>query len=183
MYGGGTIGAGVYDLIMERLGGNSISNPALRQPNKPPCVIKKICLRDLNKNHQFHINSTETELVTDFNSILDDEEIDLVVEVMGGTGLAKTVVLESLRRGKSVVTANSFLVAENLNEIHEVLLSNRKVTFAYEGAVCGGIPIIQTMQTCFSGDAIQEIMVRRSSKVKSKFLKRGLTISSYQMVF
>ena len=60
-----------------------------------------------------------------------------------------------------MVTANKALVAECLDEIHGIVLgSGGKVKFAYEGAVCGGIPIIQALQGCFSGDLINEVMVR-----------------------
>lgn len=171
MFGGGTVGGGVYEIIMGRLGGS-------RTTNSPPksdqhltqqtqnaslrkCIITKICVRDLAKPRSFHIDDVETKLVSDYKSIVEDKNIDLVVEVMGGTGIAKTVVLESLKRGKSVVTANKALIAEHLDEIREaVLKTNGKAVFAYEAAVCGGIPIIQALQGCFSGDIIHEVMVR-----------------------
>lgn len=119
---------------------------------------------------------------------MDDTDIDMVVEVMGGTGIAKDAVLESLRKGKSVVTANSeftqiimiddllthsnryvftvgieALIAENLQEITSLVDEvngdgKKSVTFAYEASVCGGIPIIHTLQSCYKGDIINEIM-------------------------
>ena len=62
--------------------------------------------------------------------ILKDDSIDCVVEVMGGVGLAKTVVLESLKNGKHVVTANKALIAENLEELHAVAKESGK-SFAF----------------------------------------------------
>lgn len=99
MIGAGVVGGGVYEIIMNRLGG------ATAKTNTP--VITKVCVRDANKARDFHIDSSATEVVTDIKSIVNDENIDLVVEVMGGVGLAKDAVLQSLKNGKSVVTANS----------------------------------------------------------------------------
>mmetsp|Transcript_31127 Transcript_31127/g.35782 ORF Transcript_31127/g.35782 Transcript_31127/m.35782 type:complete len:453 (+) Transcript_31127:48-1406(+) len=165
MIGAGTVGGGVYEIIMGRLGGASNSKDAPRQatgfenPSLRKCIISKICVRDISKSRKFRVDSKETTLVTDVNSILNDKTIDLVVEVMGGTGLAKTVVLESLKKGKSVVTANKALIAEHLDEIRDaVLKTNGDAVFAYEAAVCGGIPIIQTLQSCLTGDITHEVM-------------------------
>mgnify|MGYP003951340099 CR=1 FL=1 len=77
---------------------------------------------------------------------------------MGGTNLARTVVLESLKRGKSVVTANKALIAEHLDEIHSAVGDGGEESkFGYEAAVCGGIPIISILQSCYTGDIINEI--------------------------
>lgn len=145
MIGGGTVGGGVYEIIMNRLSDRAI--------------ITKVCVRDLSKPRSFHMDDAVTILTTDVDSILRDPEIDMVVEVMGGTGLAKRVVVEALEANKSVVTANKALVAEHLMELKEVC-ARTKAILAFEAAVCGGIPIIQTLQTCYTGDVIQEIMVR-----------------------
>uniref|UniRef100_A0A7S2KEY7 Homoserine dehydrogenase n=1 Tax=Leptocylindrus danicus TaxID=163516 RepID=A0A7S2KEY7_9STRA len=143
MIGGGTVGGGVYELIMNRLGGAT-------------ATITKICVRDLDKPRDFTVDTNVTSMVSDVHEILNDENIDCVVEVMGGTGLAKTVVLEALKKGKSVVTANKALIAEHLEEINK--LSGSGANFCYEAAVCGGIPIINTLQTCYTGDIINEVM-------------------------
>ena len=100
MIGAGVVGGGVYEIIMNRLGSSSAANT-----NTP--VITKICVRDASKPRDFHIDPSKTEVVTDVNSIVNDVNIDLVVEVMGGVGIAKDAVMESLKGGKSVVTANS----------------------------------------------------------------------------
>jgi len=156
MIGGGTVGGGVYDIIMGRLGGSK--SEAAASSTTRQCVITKICVRDLAKSRSFHVDETKTTLVTDVNSILDDNSIDLVVEVMGGTNLARTVVLESLKRGKSVVTANKALIAEHLDEIHSAVGDGGEESkFGYEAAVCGGIPIISILQSCYTGDIINEI--------------------------
>ncbi|KAL7516634.1 hypothetical protein ACHAWX_001626 [Stephanocyclus meneghinianus] len=167
MIGAGTVGGGVYEIIMNRLGGSSNKSQAASAASKNITpVITKICVRDAAKSRDFHIDTSATEVVTDVKSIINDADIDIVVEVMGGTGIAKDAVMESLRRGKSVVTANKALIAENLQEIVSLVdkvnsnLSNgeKTVKFAYEASVCGGIPIIHTLQSCYKGDIINEVM-------------------------
>ena len=78
-------------------------------------------------------------IVTDVNEVLDDEAVELVVEVMGGTDLAKTVVTSALRSGKHVVTANKALIAAHLPELNALVASVNagradKVRFGYEAA-------------------------------------------------
>jgi len=163
MIGAGTVGGGVYEIIMGRLRSQSQSNGSASpskgssNPFLRPCIISKICVRDKNKPRSFQIDQHVTTVVTDINSIVDDENIDLVVEVMGGIGIAKTAVLKSLKKGKHVVSANKMLIAECLDEIRESALKSRS-KFAYEGAVCAGIPIIQALQSCFTGDIIHEVL-------------------------
>lgn len=173
MIGAGTVGGGVYEIIMNRLGGRSAGDDTTAGGGKKHVVITKICVRDPTKQRDFQIDKKCTQIVTDINSIVNDKDIDLVVEVMGGTTLAKNAVMESLKQGKSVVTANKALIAENLEEIVGVLkdvnergagkdaveaAGGRKVKFAYEASVCGGIPVIQVLQSCYTGDIINEVM-------------------------
>ena len=119
MIGAGVVGGGVYEIIMNRLGSSSAANT-----NTP--VITKICVRDASKPRDFHIDPSKTEVVTDVNSIVNDVNIDLVVEVMGGVGIAKDAVMESLKRGKSVVTANSMYfstIPSSLFTFHRSILN------------------------------------------------------------
>jgi len=93
------------------------------------------------------------------------DDIDLVVEVMGGTTIAKDVVFRALRAGKDVVTANKALIADCLPELEAVVAEANaaqgagasRVQFGYEAAVCGGIPIIHTMNTDFVGDEVTRL--------------------------
>lgn len=154
LIGGGTVGGGVYELVMDRLKGSlSSSTDAAR-----PMIISKICVRDVEKPRDFHIDPNHTEVVSDVNEVLDDDSIDLIVEVMGGTGLAKTVVLKALENKQHVVTANKALIAECLSDIQSSLQQNSSVKFGMEAAVCGGIPIIHILQSVYTGDVIHEIM-------------------------
>jgi homoserine dehydrogenase len=135
--GGGTVGGGVWELLQ--------SNPAVS--------IQKIVVRSLKPRDYAAPTSLFT---TDPADILENPEIDCVVEVMGGTGLAKDVVLKALQAGKSVVTANKALLAEHLTEVAEATKASDKAMM-YEAAVCGGIPIINLLQTAYTGDVIQSV--------------------------
>jgi homoserine dehydrogenase len=167
MVGAGSVGGGVYEIIHGRLGHaptnhSNVSGPSngFSSPSLGCCVITKICVRDLNKTRNFHIDN-QTTITTDIDDIIYDENIDLVIELIGGVDDAKRIVIESLKQGKSVVSANKILIAECLDEIKEAALigdGKRSSYFAYEAAVGGGVPIIQAMHGCFSGDIIHEVM-------------------------
>ena len=162
MIGAGTVGGGVYELLY--------------QYYSDQIQVTKICVRSLEKARTFTVtktdNTTENEhtspppsitWTTDPASIYNDPDIDCVVEVMGGTTLAKDIVLNSLRNRKSVVTANKALLAEYLDEIQSTLQvaqkeEPRSVYLGYEAAVCGGIPIINILSTTYGADTIQKMM-------------------------
>jgi homoserine dehydrogenase len=146
MFGGGTVGGGVYELLMSS--GSSSST-----------VITKICVSDLSKPRSFHVDETRTVLTTDPDSILLDDSLDCIIECMGGTGLAKRVVTTALKQNQAVVTANKALLAEHLDELILLAAANKQQPsrLAFEAAVCGGIPIIQTLQRCYTGDVIHNV--------------------------
>lgn len=154
--GGGTVGGGIVEILgskkeyLEKLTGKDIQ-------------VKSICVRDTSKPRDFEV--PEGCVITDdTSSITGDDDIDVVVEVMGGTTLAKTVVFDSLSNGKHVVTANKALIADCLSEIESHIASvnqgkgpNEAAQFNYEAAVCGGIPIINSLQSDYPGDEIKSI--------------------------
>jgi homoserine dehydrogenase len=154
IFGGGTVGGGIVEILaqkrslFERMTGQTLS-------------IRKICVRDASKKRDFKLPEG-CEIVINYDDILNDDGIDMVVEVMGGTDDAKTVVYDALKKGKNVVTANKALIAKHLPEIEDLLEQVNKgrdvpVEFRYEAAVCGGIPIIRSMQSDFVGDNITMI--------------------------
>lgn len=146
MIGAGTVGGGVYEIVMGRL---------RDRKGRRPLLITKICVKDLSKPRSFHLDDAITKMTTNVDSIIQDPDIDMVVEVMGGTGLAKTAVETALRNRKMVVTANKALIANHLDSLIKLIHANP--SFGYEAAVCGGIPIINTLQNCYSGDVIHEV--------------------------
>jgi homoserine dehydrogenase len=124
-----------------------------------------MCVRDLTKPRDFTLPS-DCKLTDQPKDILQDPNIDIVVEVMGGTTLAKQVVFDALSAGKHVVTANKALIADCMSEIESHLSTihekesklNKDLTqFRYEAAVCGGIPIINSLQSDYVGDSITMI--------------------------
>jgi len=121
--------------------------------------VKKICVRDASKKRDFAIPEG-CDVVTDYDSILNDDGIDVVVEVMGGTTDAKDVVYSAIKNKKHVVTANKALIADKLTEIEGLLNEvnegeGEDTEFRYEAAVCGGIPVIRSMQSDLVGDDVQ----------------------------
>lgn len=123
--------------------------------------VKTICVRDANKARDFELPEG-CSITTTFDDILKDEEIEMVVEVMGGTTQAKDVVYSALTSGKDVVTANKALIAAFMPQISSLLddvnsKRDHNVEFRYEAAVCGGIPVIRSLQSDFVGDEIQMV--------------------------
>jgi len=155
IFGGGTVGGGIVDIIQNKA-------KYFDDLTAHHIDIRKICVRDATKSRDFTVPPT-TQIVTDYNDILEDEEIDVVVEVMGGTSDAKDVVYAALRKGKDVVTANKALIAAHLPEIEGILdevndgSREKNVEFRYEAAVCGGIPVIRSLQSDFVGDDVSMI--------------------------
>jgi homoserine dehydrogenase len=155
--GGGTVGGGIIEILEKK-------KEYLQQlTSSEGIAVKSICVRDTSKPRDFEIPDG-CEVHTDSSKIIDSADIDVVVEVMGGTTLAKDIVFDALSNGKHVVTANKALIAESLTEIEEHLSTLNKdkspedqVQFRYEAAVCGGIPIINSLQSDYPGDDITTI--------------------------
>jgi homoserine dehydrogenase len=155
IFGGGTVGGGIVEILAKK-------SEYFEQMTGSTLNIKKICVRDASKPRDFELPEG-CSVTTEYSDILEDESIDMVVEVMGGTTNAKDVVYAALKSGKDVVTANKALIAACLSEIEALLEDVNKdkegdnVEFRYEAAVCGGIPIIRSLQSDFVGDDIQTV--------------------------
>ena len=142
--GHGVVGSGVVELL--QMNHDSIAGKAGEN-----IEIKKILdLRD------FEGLSYSDKFTKNFDEILEDSEISVVVEVMGGLHPAYDYVKASLCRGKSVVTSNKELVAEKGAELLQVAKDNN-VNFFFEASVGGGIPIIRPMHMCLAANQISEI--------------------------
>ncbi len=143
--GFGTVGKGVYKILK-----NSKDNHPILQEIE----IVKIAVKDLYKKRDFNF---ESDLLTDDpDSLIDNPSIDVIVEVMGGTHLAKEIILKSLNAGKSVVTANKAVIARYGDEIYEKALS-KGVYVLFEAAVCGGIPIIEPIKRSLKSNQIKKM--------------------------
>jgi homoserine dehydrogenase len=91
---------------------------------------------------------------TDVFAVVNDPEVDIVLELMGGCNEAKQLVLQAIANGKHVVTANKALIAQHGNEIFAAATANN-VLVAYEASVAGGIPIIKAIREGLAGNSIQ----------------------------
>lgn len=143
--GYGTVGSGVVEVleknreIIAKRAGNEIE-------------VKYVLDRK-----DFSGTPIENKIVSDFEQIIQDEEIKVVVEVLGGIEPAYTFVKRFLEAGKSVVTSNKELVAQCGAELL-ALAEKKQVNFLYEASVGGGIPIIRSLHQALTGDEIEEII-------------------------
>jgi homoserine dehydrogenase len=154
IFGGGTVGGGIVEIIEAK-------REHFQKMTGKNLVVKTICVRDLDKPRDFTVPEG-CKITTEFDDILGDDSLDIVVEVMGGTTLANDVVCKALKNGQDVVTANKALIAEKLSEIESLVAKVNEgkevadtTEFRYEAAVCGGIPIIRSLQSDFVGDDIE----------------------------
>lgn len=142
--GYGTIGSGVVEALKRN--GESIAKRA----------GEKISVKYVLDLREFPGSSIEDILVHDFSIIATDEEVECVVETMGGVEPAYSYVKECLLREKSVCTSNKELVAKHGAELLEIARQN-KVNFLFEASVGGGIPIIRPLNESLTADEILEI--------------------------
>ncbi|ERJ92895.1 homoserine dehydrogenase [Selenomonas sp. oral taxon 892 str. F0426] len=116
--------------------------------------IKTILVRDAKK---YRPELDGIVLTDNFDEILRDDEISVVVEVMGGITPARDYMLQAMAAGKHVVTANKDVIAQHLSELYAAADENN-VDFLYEASVGGGIPIIKPLKECLTANKITEIM-------------------------
>ena len=147
LLGAGTVGSGVYELVKER------------QEDFPHICgtqieIAKILVRDASKERE----GIPSELLTDnWKEIIADDSISIIIEVMGGIEPAKSYLLEAMKAGKQVVTANKDLIAEHGHELLDTA-EQYGCDFKFEAAVAGCVPIIQILKQSMSSENITEIM-------------------------
>ncbi len=147
LLGLGTVGSGVYKII-ERQKEEMVKKTGAR------LEIAGILVHNLNKVR----DGVDTSLLTDrWEDIINNDEISIVIEVMGGIEPAKTMILEALNSGKNVVTANKDLVAEYGRELLDAA-ENNGVDFLFEAAVAGGIPIIRPLKQCLAANEMDEVI-------------------------
>ena len=136
LIGFGNVGCGVIKILQQR-------KAFLAQKIGIEIAIKKICDKDTTKKRDVLID--KSLLTSDANLVLNDPAIDIVVELMGGTTLAKDYILSALKKGKHVVTANKALLAEHGLELFAEA-SERGKNIYFEASVGAGIPIIKSIR-------------------------------------
>ena len=142
--GYGTIGSGVAEVL-------EVNKDVIAKRVGEPLELKYVLdLRD------FEGNPIADKIVHDYKTIVEDPEVDIVVETMGGVEPAYTFVKAMLEAGKNVATSNKALVADKGADLIATAKANN-VNFMFEASVGGGIPIIRAIQECLTGDVVEEI--------------------------
>jgi homoserine dehydrogenase len=145
LIGMGTVGSGVARLLTEH-------RPRLERRAGRPIRWKWAAVRDPRKPRDVRLDGIH--VTTEVEQVLDDPEVDVVVETMGGTDPALHYTLSALRAGKDVVTANKALLAEHGTEVFaQARASGRAV--AFEASVGGGVPIVQSLGVALAANQVQ----------------------------
>jgi len=147
LVGFGTVGSGVAKLILEDA--DSIAA-------KTGLRLELACVVDIDTQSPRPVKLPDGILTNDLNRLLDDESIEIGVELVGGTSVAKQIQLKILEAGKDVVTANKALLAEHGNELYKAALKNNRC-IAFEASCAGGIPIISAIRTGLAANEIRSM--------------------------
>jgi homoserine dehydrogenase len=139
MIGGGTVGSGVFHAWHQNGG-----LMAARLGVKP--VLRKIAVKAFDEPRPYSI--PRSLMTLDWQEVVNDPQIQVVVELVGGTGIARTMILAALSKGKTVVTANKALLSAQGPELFAAAVKSG-VNLYYEASVCGGIPIIKSLREGF----------------------------------
>ena len=174
LLGSGTVGTGVYKLV---------ESQREEMPHKigANLSVAKILVRDKTKKR----DGIDQSLLTDrFEDIIEDDDIRIVVEVMGGIEPARTYINAALKAGKHVVTANKDLIAEHGKELLDEASANG-CDLLFEAAVAGGIPILRPLKQCLAGNHLSEVMgiVNGTTNfILSKMTQEGMEFSDALML-
>lgn len=159
LFGFGCVGQGFYEILTSK--------------SDTPYQIVKIAVKNSKKER-----NGPAELFTQNHSdILNDQEIDVIVELIDDADVAFEIVKQSLSKGIPTISANKKMIANKLDELIELQQKN-KIPFLYEGAVCGSIPVLQTLNNYYSNDeinSVEGIFNGSSNYILSKITKENST--------
>ena len=147
LLGIGTVGGGTFTVLQRN------AEEIARRAGRP---IRITVVADKNLELAKQVTGGACRITDDAFSVVSDPEVDIVVELIGGYGVAKELVLKAIANGKHVVTANKALLATHGNEIFKAA-QDKGVMVAFEAAVAGGIPIIKALREGLSANRIQWI--------------------------
>lgn len=166
--GHGVVGSGVCEVIEEN------QDSIIRRAGQPIEVKRILDLRD------FDDLPYRDKFTKNFDDILNDDEISIVVEVMGGVSPAFEFSVASLKRGKSVVTSNKELVAAKGAQLLKIA-KEHNCNYFFEASVGGGIPIIRPMHMCLAANEIDEIagiLNGTTNFILTKMIKEGISFDT-----
>lgn len=167
LLGMGTVGRGVYRILTDNRAG-------IEEKVGVPITIKKILVRDPAKDRGLALS--EGLLTTNVSDLLDNPEIDIIVEVLGGVDQALEYALSALGKGKSLVTANKDMIALHGKKLFAAADANSRDLF-FEASVAGGIPIITPLKECLAANRITQligIINGTTNYMLSRMSKEGL---------
>ena len=157
LFGFGVVGEGIYNVLQEK--------------NQLQTEIRKVVIKNGHKKR----NAPDKLFSTDANSILQDPEIDLVVELIDDADAAFEITKEAFANGKSVISANKKMIAEHHEEL--IIISKKHaVSFLYEASVCGSVPIIRNLEEYFDNDllhSVQGIVNGSTNYILSQMIEQG----------
>jgi homoserine dehydrogenase len=165
--GFGTVGAGTAEILLK-------NREIIKKRVGLDIVLKRVSDLDLKSDRG--ITLPAGVLSNDSNGLLNDPEIDIVVELIGGMTTAKKFISTALTNGKHVVTANKALLAEHGSELYEIA-AKKGVTLAYEAAVGGGMPVIGALRDGLAANntlRIIGILNGTSNYILTRMSKEGL---------
>jgi len=147
MIGGGTVGSGVYHALQLN-GGLMASRLGVK------ISVRKVAVKAFNEPRPYQI--PKSAMTLDWQSVVNDPHVDVVAELVGGTTIARTMILSALKLGKPVITANKALLSAHGEELFAAA-RQYGTNLYYEASVCGGIPIIKSLREGFVGNRITHL--------------------------
>jgi homoserine dehydrogenase len=171
LLGIGTVGSGTFNVLKRN------QEEIMRRAGR---TIEIAMVADLNVERARELTNGQCEVVNDANLVVTNPDIDIVIELIGGYGIAKDLVLKAIANGKHVVTANKALLATHGNEIFKAA-QDKGVMVAFEAAVAGGIPIIKALREGLTANRIQwiaGIINGTTNFILSEMRDKGLDFST-----
>jgi len=147
MIGGGTVGSGVFHALQ-------LNGELMASRIGVKVAVRKVAVKAFDEPRPYGI--PRAVMTTDWQSVVNDPDVHLVAELVGGTTLARTMILAALKLGKPVITANKALLSAHGEELF-VAAGKYGTNLYYEASVCGGIPIIKSLREGFVGNRINAL--------------------------
>ncbi|MBD5558096.1 MAG: homoserine dehydrogenase [Desulfovibrio sp.] len=147
--GFGTVGGGLARLLVDNA-------DIIRRRTGRDMAIRAVLVRDASKAREVPLPAG-AELTTDPARLVNDPEIDVLVELMGGIDAARSIIADALEHGKHVVTANKALLAEDGLALFRLARKKRRI-LRYEASVAGAIPVVEALKESLVGNRIESLM-------------------------
>lgn len=167
----GTVGGGTYEILTK-------NHDKILKADGIDVEVKAVL--ELYKERALALGVKEENIYTDINQVVKNDEIDVVVEVIGGTGVAKKFIELALENGKTVVTANKELIAKHWCEL-EKIAKVHNAGFYFEASCVGGVPIIRVLNEAMQAnnlESIKGIINGTTNFILSKMSDEGLSYES-----